>query len=308
MASNASTAFVTGATGTQGTAVARQLHAIGWTVHATARDMEKPIVKELQALGVKFTPGDWADEAALTAAIAGCSHLFLNLMPNITNFSSEVPYAKRILAIAKDAGVRHVVYSSTIAADGLEEREFYVPGTIVAMVTGWKREIEGLVKAAGFESWTILQGAYFMPNFLQPKVSMFKGLVETNTWTSAMTPQTRIPMVDTDDIGKFAAAAFQDPSRFHARKIGLASEFLTPGEVMQQLGEAAGRDMRCKFMTEAEIEQAQKASDPFVPGQLLMRDVDKCVDLDEVRSWGIPLGTFREFLEREKRGVRETYP
>lgn len=307
MVPTTATAFVTSATGTQGQAVARQLLRIGWAVHATARNMDAPIVNELQALGVEFSAGDWSDETALTAAITDCSHLFLNLAPGMATFSSEVPPAKRILAIAQASGVTHIVYSSGMSVDKPEEREFYDPNSVVAKALGWKKEIEGLVRTAGFETWTILRGGSFMANFLQPKVRMYPGLVETNTWTTAMEPTTGIPLVDTDDIGKFVVAAFCDPAKFHKKEISIAGEVITPDEVMQQLGEANGRDMRNVFLTDEEIE-AQRATNIFVVAQLMFRDLDKCVDLEETRSWGIPLGTFKEFLKRESKAVKETYP
>jgi uncharacterized protein YbjT (DUF2867 family) len=270
--------------------------------------MDAPIVRELQGLGVEFAAGDWSDETALTTAITGCSHLFLNLIPSMAaTFSSEVPHAKRILAIAKASGVKHIIYSSGMSVSNPEEREFYDPNSLVAKALGWKKEIEGLVRTAGFETWTILRGGFFMANFLQPKVRMYPGLVETSTWTTAMQPQTRIPIVDTDDIGKFAVVAFCDPARFHKKEVPIAGEVLTPDELMQQLGEANGRDMRNVFLTDEEIE-AQRATNIFVAGQLMSRDLDKCVDLEETRSWGIPLGTFKEFLKRESKAVKETYP
>lgn len=307
MSTSSTTAFVTAATGTQGEAVARHLRAIGWTVHATARNMDAPVVHSLQSLGVEVTPGDWEDEAALTAAIAGCSSLFLNLMPKLADFTSEVPHARRILAIAKAAGVKHVVYSSGLSVNNPEKRAYYIPDSMPAEVLGWKREIEGLVRAAGFEAWTILRGAFFMPNFLLPKVGMYPGLRETNKWTTALTAETRMPMVDTEDIAKFAVAAFLDPGRFHRQEIGIASELRSPDELMELLGEATGRDMRAVFLTDEEIE-AQKDTNIFVVAQLMSRDLGDCVDIDEATSWGIPLGTFKQFLERETKALKETYP
>lgn len=329
MSSTAPTAFVTSATGTQGFAVARQLRALGWAVRATARNTDSPAVHALQALGVEFTRGDWADEAALRTAAAGCSHLFLNLIPSLAtssseapgaekildvakgaslvNFNSEVPHAERILAVARAAGIKHVVYSSGVASNEAEKLGFYSPDNPVAKAMGWKKEVEGLVREAGFETWTILRGGFFMANFLQPKVRMYPGLLETSKWTTAMTAQTRIPMVDTDDLAKFVVAAFLDPARFHAQEIAVAGEFLTPGEAMTQLGEANGRDMCHVCLTDEEIE-AQKAMNVFIVAQLMSRDMDKCVDLDKVKSWGIPMCTFRQFLEREEKALKETYP
>ncbi len=96
MSSATPVAFVTSATGAQGSALARQLREIGWGVHITSRDLNSAITQELQALGVEVTAGDWDNEEALSSALAGCSHLFLNLMPEFRSFKSEVPWAKEL--------------------------------------------------------------------------------------------------------------------------------------------------------------------------------------------------------------------
>jgi hypothetical protein len=38
-----------------------------------------------------------------------------------------------------------------------------------------------------------------------------------------------------------------------------------------------------------------------------MRDLSQFVDMDKLKEWKIELGTFSEFLEREKNRVMETY-
>ncbi|KAK7433103.1 hypothetical protein QQZ08_000032 [Neonectria magnoliae] len=308
MTTNIPTAFVTAATGAQGMAVARQLRTLGWAVHATARNMDTPAVRELQSHSVEVVAGDWDNEEVLAGALAGCSYLFLNLMPNLATFSSEVPYAKRIIAIAKAAGVKQVVYSSALSVKGLQQRQYHHPDNPVSKAHGWKQEVEALVKAAEFETWTIIRGGFFMVNFLAPKVNMmFPELVRTNTWTTAYTSEVRLPMTDMEDIAKFTVAAFQDPGRFHQQVIEMASEILSPDEIMQQLGEVNGRDMSASFLSNEEVE-AQKATNLFVVVQLMSRDLDKSVNLAEVKSWGISLGTFRGFLQREREWVKDTYP
>ncbi|KAJ4245087.1 hypothetical protein NW762_014298 [Fusarium torreyae] len=307
MTATSPTVFVTGATGSQGSAVARQLRDIGWNVQATARNVDSPAAKELQALGVEVTAGDWDNEAVLKAAIEGCSCLFLNLTPNIATFSSEVPYARRILAIAKSVGVKHVIYSSAMSVKNFEKGKYYDPNHIVCQAFGWKREIEELVKGGGFDAWTILRGGFFMCNFLAPKVNMmYRDLVRTNKWTTAYTSDARMPMMDVEDLAKFAVAAFQDPGRFNEQTIEIASEKLSPDEIMQQLEEATERPMSSVFLTQKQIEE-KLGSDLFVFVQLMSRDLGDKVDVESVKSWGIPVGTFKNFLQREHESLESTY-
>ena len=63
--------FVTGATGSQGSAVARRLLEHGWIVRATARNMDSLAAKRLQDQGAEVSLGDWDNEAVLREVLSG---------------------------------------------------------------------------------------------------------------------------------------------------------------------------------------------------------------------------------------------
>jgi hypothetical protein len=48
-------------------------------------------------------------------------------------------------------------------------------------------------------------------------------------------------------------------------------------------------------------------TNPFIGSQVFLRDGEKWVDAERVKTWGIGLGSFKEFLVREKGAVSETY-
>ncbi|KAF5962590.1 methyltransferase [Fusarium bulbicola] len=236
-----------------------------------------------------------------------CTHIFMNLVPNITTLTSEVPAAKRIIDIAKAAAVKHMIYSSGMAIKDMEKDKYHDPEHSVGRAHGWKKEVENLVKDAGFEEWTILRGGFFMCNFLAPKVNiMCSGLIASNTWSTAYTPEEELPVMDVEDLAKFAVAAFHEPNRFDQQIIEIASEKLSPDEIMQQLGEASGKPLRAVYMTDDEI-AVKKNEDIFVAIQLMARGLGDKVDIGEVQGWGIPLTTFKEFLERERSWVESTF-
>ncbi|KAK3378719.1 hypothetical protein B0T24DRAFT_522943 [Lasiosphaeria ovina] len=301
------TVFVSAATGSQGSNLARQLRSIGWNVHATVRNPDTPAAKTLTEQGVELTVGDWDDEAALQASIAGCDMLFLNLSPSFQNLGSERVQAARILAIAKAAGVRHVVYSSGPAAKHIEKLPIWNAKSLVGLTLLSKQAIEETLKAAGFEAWTILRGSTFMQNFLAPKVAMYAGLVDTNTWTMALLAGEKMPLVDANDIAKFAVAAFQDPERFKGKDVVVVGDELTPEEIMECLSEVTGRKLKFVALTDAEIE-AQKAVNPLITAQLALRELKNFMKAEESRSWGIPMTTFKDFLAHNKDLVKQTYP
>lgn len=300
------TVFVCSATGTQGTALCRQLIGNGWNVHATVRDADTTSAKALATLGVELALGDWDNEPALRASIAECDKLFLNLVPDFRNWDSERLHAQRILTIAKAAGLKHVVYSSAVSANAPEKRCGMDPTSAAHKLFFMKNTIEGIVQRAGFEFWTILRPGFFMANLLEPKVRLYPDLINAGVFKTAMTADTMLNMVDHEDIAKFAVAAFQDPQRYNQQAIEVVSEALTPAALVEQLSIATGREFQAVCYTDAEIKD-QIAVNPLIESQLSMRTSNRFVDMDKIKSWGIPLSTFRHFLDREIAAVNATY-
>ena len=67
---------VTGATGQQGSAVARKLLGDGWKVRALTRDVSKPAAQELKSMGAELIAGDMDNRAELKAAFKGAYGVF----------------------------------------------------------------------------------------------------------------------------------------------------------------------------------------------------------------------------------------
>ncbi|PLB43977.1 putative NAD dependent epimerase/dehydratase [Aspergillus steynii IBT 23096] len=299
--------FVCGATGTQGGATTHHLLQKGASVHALVRDPNSHGGQKLQEVGVTVTPGNYDDEDSLRKGLQGCAGLFLNLSPDFQNEKHEVEQARRILSIAKASGVSRIVYASAFAVNDPERLTAWDPNGFLGKIILSKQAIENEVRAAGFDSWTIIRPANFMSNYLSPLATMlYPGLVETGVWTTALLKETLVPMVDPNDIGRFAAEAILDPSRFHTKEIDLASELLTAEDILKELAQATGRQFKAHFLTEEEI-NAQAAVNPMIKGQLGMRDMYRFVNIEDVKAWGFPLGTFGGFLERKKESVGKTY-
>ncbi|KAL2822108.1 hypothetical protein BJX63DRAFT_182933 [Aspergillus granulosus] len=300
--------FVCGATGTQGGAlVTKILKNPSLKAHAVARDPCSAASESLKAAGVAVFKGDFDDEDSLRTAMQGCQGLFINLMPNLADITQELAQAKRLLSVAKEVGVEHVVYSSGFSVDHPERRRYYNQDGFVTKLLLSKQKVEHAVRTAGFKYYTIIRPGNFMTNMLAPHVNvMYAGLVEKAEITTAFTPDTILPMIDTNDIGKFALAAFLDPERFNAQEFEIASELLGFDELAKALGKVMGREVKIHYMSQEEIDEKVKTN-PFLGGQLMMRDMVDCVDMEKVRAWGIPLGTFDGFLKREEVRVKKTY-
>ncbi|RAH63687.1 NAD dependent epimerase/dehydratase [Aspergillus piperis CBS 112811] len=297
--------FVCGATGTQGGAIAKYLHEKGIKVHTVTRTPLSTKSQHLRALGADVIAGDYNNEASLRASLANCTGLFLNMVPDFQNPDIEVIRGRRLLTLAKEAGVKYVVYSSAFAVNEPHKIRTFTPTGFVGKMLLPKQALENEIRTMGFERWTILRPGSFMTNFLAPMVYMYSGLVDKGCWITAWTTETKIPLVDPMDIGKFGAMALTD-EKFHGKEIEIAGELLTVEEIVKELVKATGRDLKAAYLTEEEIE-AQAAVNPLIEAQLAMRDMAQFADLEATEEWDLDLGTFERFLKRENEKVMKTF-
>jgi uncharacterized protein YbjT (DUF2867 family) len=298
--------FVCGATGTQGGALIDHLLQSDVKIHAVTRNPDSAAARRLQSLGVVITKGDFDNDDSVKNPMANCTTLFLNLMPALTDLNASLEQACRLLRIAKGSGIKQVIYASAVSANNPQRLKLWDPTSIISTMMLNKQAIEDEVRKAGFEFWTILRPGNFMNNFLSPKTMMYQGFTETGVFTTAFAPDTLLPMVDPNDIGQFAAAAVFDPVNFNHQEIEIASEILGVDALMQSLSRATGRELRVVYLSDEEI-NIQKATNPFIAGQVMARDLGSFVDLERVKTWNVPLGTFDQFLQREKSQVQATY-
>lgn len=117
------TAFLTGGTGFVGSALARTLQNNGWRVRALARRHTNR--DNLQGLMVDIVEGDLSDETILTQGMQGCDALFhvaadyrLWALDPQDIYRTNVGGTARIMHAALNAGIKRVVYTSSIATLG----------------------------------------------------------------------------------------------------------------------------------------------------------------------------------------------
>lgn len=175
------TILVTGATGHVGRHVVQQLIQRGASVRALVRD---PATADLPA-DVEIRQGDLLDIDALRQAFQGVSTLFLlNAV-----VADEFTQALITLNVAREAGVKRVVYLSVIHSD----RYVNVPHF------AGKFGVERMIEQMGFSA-TILRPAYFMDNDLTIKdVVLGYGVYPMPIGSRGLA------MIDTRDIGEIAA-------------------------------------------------------------------------------------------------------
>ena len=142
------TVLVTGATGFVGAAVARRLVADGRTVRVLVRARSDR--RNLDALPVDVVMGDLTDPGSLARALAGCDGLFhvaaeyqLWVKDPVAMYRANVEGTRAIMLAADRAGVRRIVYTSSVAtlgvnSDGSPANE-ETPSSLCDMIGHYKR-------------------------------------------------------------------------------------------------------------------------------------------------------------------------
>jgi uncharacterized protein YbjT (DUF2867 family) len=109
------TFLITGATGSQGGAVARALLSSGQKVHALVRDPCLAAAQALAASGAQLFKGDFTNTTAIASAAKGCTGVFINVSSTV-DAAAELIHARNIISASLAAGVTKCVYTSVVNA------------------------------------------------------------------------------------------------------------------------------------------------------------------------------------------------
>jgi uncharacterized protein YbjT (DUF2867 family) len=239
--------LVTGATGQQGGAVARELLAHGHSIRAMTRNPEKEKARVLAKLGAEIIQGDLDDPASLEKATKGIWGVFAVQNTWEAGVEKEEQQGKRQAEISKKAGVQHYVYSSV----GSAHRNTGIPH----FDNKWR--VEETVRSLDFPSHTIIRPVFFMENFISP---WFKPSLDEGKLAVAMKPDTVLQMIAVEDIGKFGAWAFEQHEQLNGREIDIAGDARTMLETARIFSSASGRKIE---FVQTPIEQVRQFSEDF---------------------------------------------
>ncbi|MFI9045953.1 NmrA/HSCARG family protein [Streptomyces sp. NPDC053427] len=221
------TIAVTGATGAQGGATARALLSAGHQVRALTRHPDSPAAHTLRSLGAELRHADFDDRASLDAALAGADSLFAVTTPFGADTATETRQGKALVDAAAAARLGHLVLTSAAHADR---------GTGVPHYES-KHLVEQHLRAAGVP-WTVIAPAAFMDNYASGWT--LDGLRD-GTFAWPMPADRPLTLIPAADIGAFAALVFQRRDEFTGRRIDIASDERTPGQMAEILAAAIGR-------------------------------------------------------------------
>jgi uncharacterized protein YbjT (DUF2867 family) len=224
--------LVTGATGRQGGAVIRHMLAKGWKLRALTRNLNSAAAQDLASRGIEVVQGDLEDPASLARAAGGVYGIY-----SVQDFWSvgarrEVHQGKNLADTAKQANVGHFVYSSVGGAErdsGIDHWE-----------TKW--EIEKHIKKLGLPA-TVLRPVAFMENYYidQVEINILKGKL-----MDPIRADKPYQTIAGDDIGAFAALAFERPQDFIGLELEIAGSELTNPQAAEVFSRVLGKQVKFK--------------------------------------------------------------
>src|SRR5215467_2877209 len=222
--------LVTGATGRQGGSVIRHMHPKGWKLRALTRDPDSPAAQKLVRMGIEVEKGDLENLATLEPAMRGVYGIYSVQDFWAVGAKREVNQGQNLADAAKKAGVEHFVYSSV----GGAERS--------AGIDHWesKWEIEKHIRKLGLPS-TILRPVAFMENYYidQVEIGILKGKL-----MDPIRADKPYQTIAADNIGAFAALAFERPRDFIGLELEMAGSDLTNPEAAQVFSRVLGRTVK----------------------------------------------------------------
>ena len=306
---------VVGATGAQGGGLVKAvLNASNseFTVRAITRNANSDKAKELLQTGVEVVEADVNDKQSLINAFKGAYGAFC-----VTFFwehfspEKENEHAKNMAEAAKEAGVKHVVWST------LEDTRKWIPLEDERMPT-----LMGKYKVPHFDAkgesnryfvesgipYTLLNTSFYWDNFIYFGLGPQKGPDGKLAITFPM-GNSKLPGIAADDIGKAVYGIFKEGYKYKGKTVSIAGEKLTgqqmadkfskvlgvevkynniPAAVYRTFGFPGAEDMANMFQFKAEFEDAFCGS----------RDIDKTKELNP------ELLNFDSWLEQNKEKIK----
>ncbi len=218
---------VIGATGQQGGAVVRALQASGqFKVRALTRNPGKH-----RELADEVVEADLDRPETLKAAFEGVHGVFL-----VTNFgeesTNELEQATAAVRAARDAGVKHFIWSTLPDVEAISGGKFDVPH-----FTG-KARIDRIVKEAGFANHTFVVAPFYYQN-LVGVLAPQKQADGSVGWAFPLDPDVRcIHMGDISELGHIVAGAFAHPDEAgNGEYLPLVGDFMSFNEVVDTLNQ-----------------------------------------------------------------------
>jgi uncharacterized protein YbjT (DUF2867 family) len=222
--SNKKLIAVIGATGQQGSGVVRALQASSqFKVRALTRSPDKH-----RELADEVVEADLNRPETLKAAFEGAHGVFL--VTNWEGGTDELKQATAAVRAAKDAGVKHFVWSTLPNVEAISGGKFDVPH-----FTG-KAKIDPIVKEAGFPHHTFVIAPFYYQN-LVGRLAPQKQADGSLGWAVPLDSDVRcLHMGDITELGNVVAGAFAHPDGAgNGEYLPLVGDLMSFNEIVETL-------------------------------------------------------------------------
>jgi uncharacterized protein YbjT (DUF2867 family) len=163
-----------------------------------------------------------------------------------------------------------------------------------------KAGTEDAARNAGFKNLVILRASLLYHIYLPPDAeAVFPALWRVKRLITALKPETRVPHLLAEDVGRFAAAALLEPTKFAGKEINLAAENLTAREVAGVIGDVTGAKIEAP-VPEFDGVEAVGVDFPLAGYHEWCNEMDANVDIAAVKGYGIELTTMKQFLAERR--------
>jgi NAD(P)H dehydrogenase (quinone) len=204
---------------------------------------------KIEVPGIERRRGDYQSVAEMTAALAGVDTVILISAP-VTPGTERVGLHRNVIAAAKQAGVRKLIFTSVIG-NGLEA------GTLFESTQAVNRQAESDLAASGLEWIVARNGLYLELDLGHIIAANSSGGVYSNPGGSG-----RCGYITIDELAEGTAKlAIED--RCNGQIVNLIGETLTQSELVQMASEVFGLDVHyqpisveaniARFMADARI-------------------------------------------------------
>ena len=249
---------VFGATGAQGGGLA---HAIlndknsEFSVRAVTRTPDSDKAKALAKLGAEIVKSDIDDNDSLKRALEGAhGAFFVTFFWNHFSAERETAEAKSMAEDAKNAGLKHVIWST------LEDVRKFVPLSDDRMPTlqgkykvphfDGKGEADHFFTDAGLPV-TFLLASFYWDNMIYFGSGPKKGADGKLALTLPIGKH-KMAGIFSEDIGKCAYGIFKKGPEYFGKTVGIAGEHLTGAEMAASLSKALGKEVIYNEVTPAQ--------------------------------------------------------
>lgn len=240
---------VVGATGAQGGGLIRAIlndKSGEFKARALTRNVNSDKAKELTKTDAEVVAADLDNLESLKKAFAGAYGVY-----GVTNFwehfspEKEKAQAANIAKAAKDAKVKHVIWSS------LDDTRKWIPLSDNRMPT-----LQGKYKVPHFDAkgesnkfftesgvpTTILNTVFYWENFIYFGQGPKKG-PDGKISISLPLADKKMPSIAVEDIGKCALAIFKNGNKYVGKTVGIAGEHVTGKQFAEAFSKALGKEV-----------------------------------------------------------------